>query len=82
VYVNVYRVTREYGGPEEGGWWYEYEHPVEHHLVRPEEAAVKKSELEKQWGPGDDSLGPIGSEQFMVLVEPQPGIATIPPRYE
>ena len=20
--VNEYRVTREYGGPEEGGWWY------------------------------------------------------------
>lgn len=23
VYVNVYKVTSEYGGPEEGGWCYE-----------------------------------------------------------
>lgn len=22
-YVNVYRVERVYGGPEEGGWWYD-----------------------------------------------------------
>jgi hypothetical protein len=21
-FVNVYEVTREYGGPEEGGWWF------------------------------------------------------------
>lgn len=23
VYVNVYDLTRHYGGPEEGGWWYD-----------------------------------------------------------
>jgi hypothetical protein len=23
IYITVYRVTREYGGPEEGGWWYD-----------------------------------------------------------
>ena len=22
TFVNVYEVTRHYGGPEEGGWWY------------------------------------------------------------
>lgn len=22
--INVYEVTREYGGPEEGGWWYNW----------------------------------------------------------
>ena len=22
IYINVYHVTRHYGGPEEGGWWY------------------------------------------------------------
>jgi hypothetical protein len=25
VYVNVYEVSRCYGGPEEGGWWYDWE---------------------------------------------------------
>lgn len=24
LYVTVYWVERRYGGPEEGGWWYEY----------------------------------------------------------
>ena len=24
-YINVYFITREYGGPEEGGWWYDLE---------------------------------------------------------
>lgn len=23
VYVNQYTVSRHYGGPEEGGWWYD-----------------------------------------------------------
>lgn len=23
MYLNAYRVTRHYGGPEEGGWWYD-----------------------------------------------------------
>lgn len=22
-YINEYSINREYGGPEEGGWWYE-----------------------------------------------------------
>lgn len=23
IYVNAYEVTQHYGGPEEGGWWYD-----------------------------------------------------------
>ena len=28
VYVNVYSITREYGGPEEGGWYYTAGEPI------------------------------------------------------
>ena len=28
LFVNVYLVGRAYGGPEEGGWWYDYGYPV------------------------------------------------------
>jgi hypothetical protein len=28
VYVNVYAVTRHYGGPQEGGWWYNVGQPL------------------------------------------------------
>lgn len=24
MYINVYSTTRHYGGPEEGGWWYNW----------------------------------------------------------
>ena len=27
-FVNVYSVTRHYGGPEEGGWWYNQGEPI------------------------------------------------------
>lgn len=30
-YVNVYEITRCYGGPEEGGWWYDEGEIVESH---------------------------------------------------
>ena len=28
-YVTAYRVSRHYGGPEEGGWWYNWWEPLE-----------------------------------------------------
>jgi hypothetical protein len=28
IYVNAYRVSRAYGGPEEGGWWYDVGEPM------------------------------------------------------
>lgn len=27
-YVNAYEVTLGYGGPEEGGWWFDCGHPL------------------------------------------------------
>ncbi len=37
LYVNVYLYDRAYGGPEEGGWWYDTYDPV------PEECVLAKS---------------------------------------
>jgi hypothetical protein len=28
IYLNVYELNRHYGGPEEGGWWYDSKEPV------------------------------------------------------
>lgn len=28
AYVNAYAITRHYGGPEEGGWWYNTGEPL------------------------------------------------------
>jgi len=38
-FVNVYRVDRCYGGPEEGGWYYDAGEIVETHIVVGEQAA-------------------------------------------
>lgn len=39
LYVNVYLHDRAYGGPEEGGWWYDTYEPVESNLYESEEKA-------------------------------------------
>ena len=46
VFINVYRVNRDYGGPEEGGWWYDTGEFVECHPVKPEDARAKYEEVE------------------------------------
>jgi hypothetical protein len=28
LYVNAYELTRHYGGPEEGGWWFNHQEPI------------------------------------------------------
>ena len=28
IYINAYLVGNAYGGPEEGGWWYDYGTPL------------------------------------------------------
>jgi len=38
-WVNVYNVTRAYGGPEEGGWWYDEGELVESHRCGDEQRA-------------------------------------------
>jgi hypothetical protein len=33
VYLNTYEVWQAYGGPEEGGWWYDCGSPVQSVLI-------------------------------------------------
>lgn len=40
LYVNVYEVGRAYGGPEEGGWWFDTGSPV---------AAIPVALTEDEW---------------------------------
>lgn len=42
IYVNAYLVDRLYGGPEEGGWWYDAGEPLASVPVdRDDEAAIE-----------------------------------------
>ena len=54
-YINVYLADRAYGGPEEGGWYYDYGVPVESRRVlsptdylRPENYVNPHSEYETE----------------------------------
>lgn len=44
-YVNVYKVTRVYGGPEEGGWWYNYHEFIEGKYCSPNSVENTKKKL-------------------------------------
>lgn len=46
-YVSKYEVTRNYGGPEEGGWWYDLRKFIEVNSTHPtrDQASIIASEL-------------------------------------
>lgn len=48
VFANVYRVSNCYGGPEEGGWWYDVGDPLESVRVDPDISHEEREELEKR----------------------------------
>lgn len=50
VYVNAYEVTRHYGGPEEGGWWYDAGTPIASVPVRIPRAGWDGKEPEPEDG--------------------------------
>lgn len=47
VYVNVYLITRHYGGPEEGGWYYNWSECIEVIPVKNKNAEIMEEEAEK-----------------------------------
>lgn len=86
VVVNVYSVTREYGGPEEGGWWYnayvlEHSEPTTSSL-----APALKCRLEKEydWVNEGNIYSMRGGTQLAVYIENEAGESETKyrPRYE
>lgn len=88
-YVNAYEVTRQYGGPEEGGWYYDEGTPVASMPVttaKDEEAvlAIMRSVLEPQYKGRRGRHSVIGEEDLLVRVEEHMATAWPQerPRYE
>lgn len=48
IFVNVYEVSRHYGGPEEGGWWYDAGHVVHSFQLTSYNQAQALAELLRQ----------------------------------
>ena len=74
-YVNVYEETREYGGPEEGGWYYTVGEVVESvkvprnadvHVVEKIVARLRETHI------GDDRRNNWSRSHFRVVVEGHP----------
>lgn len=51
VYVAVARVERHYGGPQEGGWWYDTQEVLEQHRVQYCRVEYMKAKLMAKYGP-------------------------------
>lgn len=75
-YVNAYSITRSYGGPEEGGWWYDEGEPlgsIPVKTVEQEDAARKLLQETVGWEPdrrnriGRYSVN--GDADFVICVE-------------
>jgi hypothetical protein len=49
VFVNVYSITREYGGPEEGSWYYNDYNCIKTVQCLNSESAELRQELEKEY---------------------------------
>lgn len=76
-YVNVYRLDREFGGPEEGGWWYDTREVVRSNPATSEDAGEVLAELLRLTGEFPEgrerySMAPR-AEDFEIVVEDHPG---------
>lgn len=74
LYVNAYMVTRHYGGPEEGGWWYNMSECVETRTATPLTAEQVHREMEEKWKKEDwgDIYSVLGGVQHEVYVQREP----------
>lgn len=71
VWVNVYEVERVYGGPEEGGWWYDMPTKLENgRRVNSKRAESLRNKLEALWQDNGYrySARPV-ADDFTVVIE-------------
>jgi len=84
-YVNVYAVSRHYGGPEEGGWWYDSGDPVAStpYFTKADAYAARDAARER-FVRTDKRYSVNGGEDWTVAVERQfaAEYPTTRPRYE
>jgi hypothetical protein len=74
LYVTVYTIVRSYGGPEEGGWWYNLVIPIDYKTVTnivKAHNAVKK--FKKQYPDVGDIYSTSDGEWFDIHIEKKMG---------
>lgn len=71
-WVNAYMVDREYGGPEEGGWWYDWYKCMASAPVRNTEEAELIGSIMREalaWDSKHDRFSVIGGPDYTQRVE-------------
>jgi hypothetical protein len=58
-FVAVYAVDRAYGGPEEGGWWYDTGQRIHLEVVTTEERAIRRREELRELYPVTGNRGSV-----------------------
>jgi hypothetical protein len=86
-YVRAYSMTQVYGGPEEGGWWFEAGDAVTPQIeVESREAAQSlREEMQKEWPTTGKRYSVLGGDDYAVEISPEPLEDSFPkyrPRYE
>lgn len=66
--ITIHETTLNYGGPEEGGWWYQEGHPCLTHCIFSKKQAVKEYV--------------IYADEYDVWDQPSLGISTTSSNYE
>ncbi|CAM4325963.1 YubB ferredoxin-like domain-containing protein [Nocardia ninae] len=73
-WVNVYSLTRHYGGPEEGGWWYdEGELMLSIQVTDEDEVASTVEELEQIYPSTKARYNYHGGDDHSIYIEDKPG---------
>ena len=73
-YVNVYEMTRLYGGPEEGGWWYDAGELILSKKLPNVDAAYDYAEsLSEKYPSTGKRYSVLGGEDYAIHVDADPG---------
>lgn len=69
-WVNVYEASRDYGGPEEGGWWYEVGYPHEWKRADSRVEAIElRDQLVEMYPRTGKRSSVLGGEDWEVRIE-------------
>ncbi len=88
TYVNVYLIDRAYGGPEEGGWWYDTGTAIRSTQIAPnDDIVLAEAEAwcaEENAHRRSDVSSVLSEGRYVVYVEDQPAAdyPAVTPHYE
>lgn len=74
VFVSLYSITRHYGGPEEGGWWYNWYYREETaHVPKGKILAKTLRKWEGKYKPEGNIYSVLGGIEYDAMIEKVPG---------